>query len=205
MPTGYTAAVQDGTITTLHDFAMCCARNFGALVHMRDEPTGAPIPEVIKPSTYHDRNVAILTRQLNRLQAMSPSEAQRECQQAYSQAMARWKCLCDERAMHRVRYQAMLEQVHAWKVPTADHLSIKAFMAKQLTESLDWDCSPDYCQKMPRIMRWSDWLALQIEETKADLLYAANGQHQEVERAASRTEWLQALRTSTRRLEAANA
>lgn len=37
MPTGYTASVQEGKVTEFRDFAMECARAFGALVMMRDE------------------------------------------------------------------------------------------------------------------------------------------------------------------------
>jgi hypothetical protein len=50
MPTGYTAAVADGTITEFPDFAMQCARAFGTLVLMRDEPQDAAIPEKFEPA-----------------------------------------------------------------------------------------------------------------------------------------------------------
>ena len=35
MPTGYTAAVCSGEITEIKDFALSCARAFGALITMR--------------------------------------------------------------------------------------------------------------------------------------------------------------------------
>jgi len=53
MPTGYTAAVQDGTIKTLSEYAMSCARAFGATITMRDEPSDAVIPDEFTPSPYH--------------------------------------------------------------------------------------------------------------------------------------------------------
>ncbi len=56
MPTGYTAAVQNGTVTRFADFAMNCARAFGALVELRDE-MDAPIPDTFKPSTHHSESL----------------------------------------------------------------------------------------------------------------------------------------------------
>lgn len=53
MPTGYTAAVEDGTITEFDDFAWQCARAFGALIMMRDDPMSAPIPQKFEPTAEH--------------------------------------------------------------------------------------------------------------------------------------------------------
>lgn len=40
---------------TFPEFAMRCARNFGALIMMRDEPLDAPIPEKFEPSGYYKK------------------------------------------------------------------------------------------------------------------------------------------------------
>jgi len=45
MPTGYTCQVQDGMITEFKEFALLCARNFGACITLRDEPLSPDIPE----------------------------------------------------------------------------------------------------------------------------------------------------------------
>jgi hypothetical protein len=51
VPTGYTATLNHGE-QTFPDFALHCARAFGALVSLRDESSDTPIPEVIEPSPY---------------------------------------------------------------------------------------------------------------------------------------------------------
>ena len=59
MPTGYTAAVQDGSITTLRDYALQCARGFGAFLHMHDEPFDTPL--TLPPpadTSYYDKRIA---------------------------------------------------------------------------------------------------------------------------------------------------
>lgn len=52
MPTGYTAGVKDGTVTDFKAFVMQCARAFGALIDMRDDPSDVPIPKSFAPSSY---------------------------------------------------------------------------------------------------------------------------------------------------------
>ena len=47
MPTGYTAPIKDGI--SFNDFMWGCARAFGALIMMRDDPPGTPIPERFEP------------------------------------------------------------------------------------------------------------------------------------------------------------
>lgn len=75
MATGYTCDVSDGKITTLRDFALRCARAFGALITMRDEPFDAPIPEKFEPHTdYHDKAIREAREQLEKLSAMSPAQ-----------------------------------------------------------------------------------------------------------------------------------
>ena len=38
MPTGYTAFIEDGDITTGKEFLLLCLRNFGIAIDVRDEP-----------------------------------------------------------------------------------------------------------------------------------------------------------------------
>ena len=47
MPTGYTCQIETGI--TFEQFALNCSRAFGALSNMRDDPSGTPIPNKIKP------------------------------------------------------------------------------------------------------------------------------------------------------------
>ena len=54
MPTGYTAKLMEQG-QTFPEFIMSCARAFGALIMMRDDPANAPIPEKFEPSDYHVR------------------------------------------------------------------------------------------------------------------------------------------------------
>ena len=43
MATGYTYPVVEGKITEFSEFALGCARAFGAFMHMRDDNSDAPL------------------------------------------------------------------------------------------------------------------------------------------------------------------
>src|SRR6185437_5714856 len=98
MPTGYTYPVTDGKITQFNDFAMSCARAFGALISMRDDPRDAPILDEIKPDTkYYDDRIAADTKRIDEIQAMTLADADTAALEAHREAMAsRSKYLADK-------------------------------------------------------------------------------------------------------------
>ena len=56
MPTGYTAGILDGKITTFPQFAKQCMRAFGATIHMRDDDMDAEITPRT-PSDYYSKEI----------------------------------------------------------------------------------------------------------------------------------------------------
>jgi hypothetical protein len=56
---------------TFPQFAMSCARAFGALVEMRDEGMDAKIPDEIKPEPYHKKAAAEARKELVAFEAMT--------------------------------------------------------------------------------------------------------------------------------------
>lgn len=53
MPSGYTSDIYHGKDVTFKEFALKCARNFGALMHMRDESLDTPIRLKNLEDSYH--------------------------------------------------------------------------------------------------------------------------------------------------------
>lgn len=195
MPTGYTHRVADGKVTTLREFAMLCARAFGATISMRDTPTDTPIPEKFEASTYHRQELVKARAKLARLERMSPIEAQREMQQNHSSAMACWRDSSIRDAQQRARYLAMIEQVTAWHAPTPEHAGLKDFMLQQLRDSMKFDCGGKYLT-MPRLQRWPEWLSEQIIKTAERAAYHASKQADDDHRAMMNTDWVCKLRQS---------
>lgn len=192
MPTSYTAPVQAGKISTLAAFAMLCARQFGATLEMRDLPMDAPIPERFEPSAYYFDRAKKDALRLKALQVLSPSEAQRLCQQEYAERLASWKELTVRSAVERVRYEAMLALINASCPPSPGHVAFWTFMRKQIEDSITFDC--DLPRPMPRLQRWPDWLKANLADAEWDVARSLDRLTDEMNRTTNSNAWLQALR-----------
>jgi hypothetical protein len=195
MPTGYTAAVQNGEITEFSEFAMSCARAFGACVTMRDEPSNAAIPEAFEPSDYNAKRMTEAQAEIDRLQRLSEDETTAEAQKAFEEAAASWDDYERRKAEWTARYEAMLAKVQAWTAPTPEHTGLKTFMVNQLQESIKFDGGPPY-RGRPTLQAAGQWFAEALQKARDDLAYHTKAYGEEVERTKQRNEWLRALRSS---------
>ena len=194
MPTGYTADVQSGKVTDFSAFAMQCARAFGALITMRDDPSNAAIPDQFEPSPYYAEALANAQKRMDDLLSMSPADREKAAKAANAEAYSRYLSQLEETQVQRARYTAMLEKAKAWTPPTAEHAALKEFMCSQLTESIAFDCrgkptKPD--EKSP-----SMWFADELHEAKRNVDYQTKSNDEEIARCKQRTEWVRALRQS---------
>jgi hypothetical protein len=197
MPTGYTAAIKDGV--TFDKFAMNCARAFGALITLRDEPGDAPIPDRFEPSDYHAKAIRKAEERLLELDGISVEDAGLAAQVDHETALESCRKTIAENDQLRARYEGMLKQVDAWQPPTPDHEELKKFMREQITRSIDFDCSNEYyLRNMPAKLTAMEWRSKQVEAARRDIAYHSKEHAEEVGRAASRTDWVKALRESLR-------
>lgn len=193
MPTGYTAAIKDGI--SFERFTWNCARSFGALITMRDEPSGAPIHEEFKVSDFYASELAKAEDRLAVLQAMSDEESCAAAAAAHTEAVARVEKLLAEAQDLRSKYEAMLDKVTAWTPPTPDHLGLKDFMVDQLRKSIDFDCSTEYITQ-PVLKDGAAWRADAIARAGRLIKHYVEMHAEEVTRTAERNAWIRALRES---------
>lgn len=192
MPTGYTYPVADGKVTEFPEFAMSCARAFGALIMMRDDPMDAPIPEEFKPGTYNEQKLAGDKKRLGEVQAMTNADCETAAIEAHREALAsRTKYLADKET-EAARLNAMLAKVRIWNPPTPDHVEMKKFMIQQLTDSLPGDYAPS----IPALLDGHAWRESEITRLADSVVYNQKEVAKEIERARGRTEWVKALRES---------
>lgn len=197
MPTGYTACIGDGA--DFQKYILGCARAFGALVTMRDEPAHAPIPERFEPSDYHAKAIKKAEATLRELDGMPLDEAERAANADYAAALKQNQERIQRNDDLRAKYTAMLQQVDAWQPPTSDHEGLKKFMREQIEQSIDFDCSNEYYLKSaPTKLTAMQWRSDQVEKARRDIAYHSKEHADEVGRAASRTDWVKALRESLR-------
>jgi len=200
MPTGYTADVGDGKCDNFRDFALTCARAFGALITMRDDPADAPIPDEFEVDEYPMRLLIADRERLNELRGMSAEEAQRRADVAYNEALVYYRQQARKRAETQARYEAMLDQALRWEPPSPDHVEMKSFMVKQLEESIRFDCG--YEMPAPIRQTGDEWLADEIERAQRNAERHAEEHEKAVERAEGRTRWVRQLRESLAGYEA---
>lgn len=187
MPTGYTAAIQEGA--TFKEFALQCARAFGAAIMQRDEPLDSPLQTVVEPSDYHLKaleNAIEAKAQLDAMQHWEWSDLLDKHHADKLNSITEAKNKANEL---RAKYEAVLADVNKWNPPTEEHKGIKEFMQSQIAESINFDCSTSY---------YDDYTKPSLEQFKIDKYKSVNQsieyhtkQHEaEVKRCAERTKWL---------------
>ena len=194
MPTGYTADVQSGDVTDFPDFAMNCARAFGALIMMRDAPSDE-IPDRFEPSDFNLKRKDQAETELARLNGMTEDEVKTARDFEEAERIADRKYRNDMKSEQEYRYKAMLAKVERWVPPTPDHIEMKKFMRDQLSKSIEFDCSPSTWNEQP-LPPAKEWHEAQVRQAQIDIDYYADRHREEVERTENRNKWLADLRSS---------
>lgn len=195
MPTGYTANIADGI--TFEEYAWRCARAFGALINMRDDPSDAPIPEELKIDPYHLKEMRKSEAELNLLSGMTEIEIEAMVEKEYNEAIAERNESIAKNHDLMEKYAAMLSQVRAYVPPTPDHIELKVFMEEQIVKSMDFDNMLKYYAdnpiiKKPVMRRVTD----KVKSVKDSINYHIEEYKQEVNRTNDRNAWIKALRDS---------
>jgi hypothetical protein len=192
MASGYTECISKGI--TFQQFALQCARAFGATITMRDEPMSAEIPDEFPPSDYYVKRLEEERRELVILKAMSLPEAEGAAKGDYDRAVAVREAETIAKNELRAKYEAMLSEVEKWQPPTPDHHEMKRFMEKQIQESISWDC--EISEEPIVLLSGREWLSQKIEACSRKIQFYTDRHAAEVALSKGRTEWVRALKTS---------
>lgn len=194
MPTGYTQHLLDAKEPMkLRDWALLCARAFGACVTMRDDDLSIPAPKSLKPSTYHAKEIAKARRELKRLTSMSDAQRATYVKRERAKRTKRFQGYINSERTEIARHDAMHDQVEAWNSPP-EMTELKAFMLEQIRISRPTGSSY-WHDEMERINK-TDLHAADVAKAKQDIEYHTKEHAAEVQRTASRNAWLKVLYTS---------
>lgn len=177
-------------------FAMLCARAFGALILMRDDPMDAAVPETIEPEPYHRTKIEEAKAKVSRLAAMSNDERIAFGEAKKRKGLEYCRASIAANNVTNAKLTAMLEKARAWEPPTPDHVRMKEFMVQQLTDSMErntyhFERMDDLEAKAPVQL-----YAEAVKRAEESVAYHEKEWAEEVERAANRTAWVRALRAS---------
>jgi hypothetical protein len=198
VPTGYTAIIEDDPNVTFQQFAIGCARAFGALAHMRDEPQSKPIEDRVA-TNYHVTELAKANQRLAELQAMTPEQKDAAFVAENERRDKEWVQYAAQEKDKLARYLKMRAQVVAWLPPTPEHDGLKKFMLEQIDTCVKHlGGSADYAhgttfKPFPSV---EHWFAEQMRKVHWDIEYHTREDAKEKERVASANKWVADLRAS---------
>jgi len=193
MPSGYTSEIANGI--TFERFALGCARAFGALIIMRDDPKDAPIPEAFEPSPHYAQWLRAAEAERDRLREMTNDQIRDAAAQAHKTAHAKWKKRKAEREDLRQKYETMLAQARAYVPPSPEHVEFKNFMVSQIEQSIAFDCDKRWDNE-PQPVDHMEWHRKQTEEAVRKVAQYAEEHAKEIERTNQRNTWIRLLRES---------
>ena len=146
MPTGYTAYIKDGDITTGKDFLKLCLRNFGVAIDMRDEPLSKPVPTQLEPDPYCKRDYDVTVEIRNKYRQMTFEEAKKELIAKHKKDIESTRKSLDKYIAEDERYMKVRDEIEKWIPPTSEHENVKKFALNQIDISLNTDIR-EYCNK----------------------------------------------------------
>ena len=191
MPTGYTAAIEDGEITTGKDFLLQCSRNFGAMIHMREDSMGAKIEKRV-PSDYYEKTLNKTKADLDHYCQMTDDEIQKEIEIEFKKSVESNKKYYESGVRKNKAYAKVLAEVFQWNPPTDDHINLKEFAIQQIELCMD-DYHIKYKDLVPEKLSIPEWQAAKIESCLNNIKYYAKSKKQEDDRCKETNDWIDEL------------
>jgi hypothetical protein len=195
MPTGYTADVANGKITDFTEYALQCARHFGACVMLRDEPLSGDIPE-FEPSDHNAIALEKAEQELSQFLKLNESQRRELHENEHVECVAQADKRIAEINADRDRYEVMLSKARLYQSPSPDHDNYAKFMVSQLEESIKFDCNLGYWEEQKREVIFSEWQTEKREKLQRNVSYHEKANREEIERTESRNKWVRQLKES---------
>lgn len=192
MPTGYTEIVERKPDLTFQEFALRCARAFGALITLREDSLDAPVPEKFTPSDYYEEQITEAKAALAKAEALTDDDADRAAIAQHESETRRVREYLIAEETKSALYARMLAMVKAWSPPTEDHEGLKRFMIEQIEISKPSSWRPE----APAVFTGAEFRTREADAARADLARAERSWAEECARTDERNAWIDALRKS---------
>ena len=197
MPTGYTAGIEDGRITTGKDFLRLCTRAFGVAIDLKDEPLSVPTPTKFEPDTYYKKRLEEEKTNLEKYKRMSFEDAKAEMIRSYADRVDMYRRMAEGSIERNKKYAKVRAEVEAWVPPTEKHLNLKKFALEQIDMCIDKQENIDeWLQQANEKIDDSDeavenFIIKQIEYCCKSVKRAEENWKAELERVADKNSWME--------------
>ena len=202
MPTGYTAGIIDGKITTFQEFAKTCMRAFGATIHMRDETLDAEyVPREV--SSYYRETLESWNKTLEEVTSMSDEEIVAKREKQLQDDIDYHKDRISKIEKNRVVLSRFIKEVTEWVPPTEEHVNFKTFMLDQLSQTIQRDGDDSYNRE--RLNKaFNEMFSIDskkireeyIKDAKYNINYSQENLDKEVKRVDESNQWVEQLLNS---------
>ena len=194
MPTGYTAKLCEQD-QSFEDFMLQCARAFGALIMLRDDPMNKPLPEKVREvSSYYFEDLEKNQKELKEVEAWTTEQAENEASLQYFDELKAYQEHVEKVTRTRIRLVTMLDKVKAWEPPSPEHQGLKDFAIQQLNETIKYD--GETYLKTPKKITGNMFKERRISDLKNSITYDENSLKDETQRAEESNTWVDLLRKS---------
>lgn len=204
MPTGFTAPIYDGEDITFEQFANSCLRHFGIYLRFEGEYPNLSryeIPDKICPSDYYKKRYEEAKAKYEKHLATPKTKEELEAEYLsyVNDVIKRNEDRIKENEALKRRYNAMLSKVRKWTPPSEEYEDIKNFMESQLFDSLSFDCSGVYVEK---IIPKDEWIQEQVNRTDLvkSMKYHLEQYNRAVADAEKETQWLKTFSESIKKV-----
>lgn len=197
MPTGYTAYIEDGDITTGKDFLKLCTRAFGIAIDQKEDPLSVPTKTKFEPNNYYKERYDKALSALEQAQKITFDEAKSQMWLAYEKRISNYRKFADKEISMNKRYEKVRKEVKAWNPPTEEHTGLKNFALDQIDMCVTKQKYIDeYIAKSNELFDGSDeavhkYMLDNIEMCQEEVDRAYKSWQEELERVESKNKWMQ--------------
>lgn len=170
MPTGYTALIENGKISTGKEFLTLCLRAFGIACHMREEPLDVPCPRKFEYDPQYVEDIKYAKKHLDGVVYKTIDEFRKEEEERNAKQV---KSAYEQLPIYQEK-QHWLDQIRAeiekWNPPTEEHQGIKEFALNQIDMSSYGPIIDYYKERIDRKIDLSDEA---INKIRSDVISSA--------------------------------
>lgn len=146
MPTGYTAYIKDGKITSRKEFLKLCTRAFGIAIDLKEESLDVPTPSHFEPHPYYEKAYKDSLASREKAYSMTLEEVKEDIISKYDDNKGRAAKILEGYKDEDKKYLKVREEVEKWIPPTPEHENLKKFCLEQIDMSLN-TALYEWCEK----------------------------------------------------------
>lgn len=137
MPTGYTAYIKDGKITSGKEFLKLCTRAFGIAIDLKDKSLDIPTPNHFEPDPYYENRYKESLKSRDKVYHMTFEEVKEDMISKFKNNKVNAKRYLKDYKDEDAKYLKIREEVERWIPPTSEHENLKKFCIDQIDMSLN--------------------------------------------------------------------